>query len=126
MKKKEKILVVDDDHFNLDILSRYLGGAHFEVLQADDGDAALQKLTGAPDIAVIVLDLEMPRMHGLALMKEIKKTPALKDIPVIIQTVVDNRKWKTTPGLEDVCGYLVKPYDPELLVDLIRQVLGKP
>jgi CheY-like chemotaxis protein len=126
MPKKEKVLIVDDDHFNLDILSRYLGAANFEVLQADDGDAALQKLTGAPDIAVIVLDLEMPRLHGMALLKKIKIMPALKDIQVIVQTVVDNRKWKTTPGLEDIYGYLTKPYDPEILIDLIHKALQKP
>jgi CheY-like chemotaxis protein len=125
--KNGKVLVVDDDLFNLDILGRYLEAVDFGVLRADDGDVALKMLAGAQasDVIAIILDLEMPRMDGMALLKEIKKIPALKDIPVIIQTAVDNRKWKTTPGLENVFAYLMKPYDPEKLIALVQAALEK-
>lgn len=77
------ILVIEDDSQLRDALSRKLAKSNFTVSTASDGEEALRVLeTLTPDL--ILLDLIMPKKDGFAVLEAIKKTPALKNIPVII------------------------------------------
>src|SRR3990170_5001935 len=123
MTKKVKILVVDDEAFNLDIMSYHLEEAGFEVIQAEDGDVALQKLAAIPDIAVTILDRMMPRMDGVAVLDRVKKTPELENVLVIMQTAASDYEQIAMLSLEGASGYLTKPYDGEDLINLVHVVL---
>jgi len=123
MTKKVKILVVDDEAFNLDIMSYHLEEAGFEVIQAEDGDVALQKLAAIPDIAVTILDRRMPRMDGVAVLDRVKKTPELENVLVIMQTAASDYEQIAMLSLEGASGYLTKPYDGEDLINLVHVVL---
>jgi len=116
MTKKIKVLVVDDEEFNLDIMTDCLEEAGFEVIAADDGDVALQKLETVPDIKVIILDRMMPRMNGMELLEKISKIPILKDIPVIMQSGAASGEQILEGKEAGVYAYLPKPFDAALLV----------
>src|SRR3972149_4154697 len=123
MAGKVKILAVDDEDFNLDIIVHYLEEAGFEVIPAEDGDVALQKLASIPDVALVDLDRKMPRLDGIEVLREMKRTPGMEAIPVIIQTAVYEFEQKSVLNLEGAYGYLTKPYDGDVLVSLVRAAL---
>lgn len=123
MTRNVKILVVDDEIFNLDIMAYHLEEAGFAVIQAEDGETALQKLAAEADIAVVVLDRRMPRLDGLAVLERMKDNPSLKAIPVIMQTAAADFEQLSIISLEGTCGYLTKPYDGDALVSLVRTAL---
>src|SRR5258706_5653229 len=81
--RNKKILLVDDDGLILEIYHRKFSGAGFYVETAQDGLAAMKLLSGfKPDL--VVLDLMMPKLGGIDVLKYIRASLALKDIPVII------------------------------------------
>jgi CheY-like chemotaxis protein len=86
MNTKHKILIVDDEIFNLDIMMEYLEGAGYEVISAENGTIGLEKLEENQDIEVIVLDRMMPPMDGMGMLKKVKSDTRFRDIPVIMQT----------------------------------------
>lgn len=124
MKEKTiKILAVDDEIFNLDILETDLEDAGFEVVRAEDGVIALEKLESVPDIDVVVLDRMMPRMDGMEVLRHIKGEPKYRDIPVIMQTAAA-QSHQVEEGIQaGAYYYLAKPYDEQMLIGIIRAAL---
>jgi len=120
---KPKLLAVDDEEFNLDIMRRHLTKAGFDVILAEDGLAALEKLEENLDIDVIVLDRMMPRMDGMELLERVKSDPRFQDIPVVMQTAAA----MTEQVLQGVKGgvhyYLTKPYKSVLLVGMVKAAM---
>jgi PAS domain S-box-containing protein len=123
MTKKAKILAVDDEPLNLDIMTRYLEKEDFDVITAGDGDEALEKLKAHPDVDVILLDRMMPRMDGMEVLAQIKKTPELKDIPVIMQTAATSSTEAFEGSAAGVYYYLTKPYEEFVLIALVKSAL---
>ena len=120
---KPKILTVDDEAFNLDILGEYLSDADYEVIVATDGQEALEKLEAHPDIDVIVLDRMMPRMDGMTFMSHVKDNELYAAIPVIMQTAAASED-QIKQGIEaGVFYYLTKPYEETVLLSLVRSAL---
>lgn len=123
MSIKKKILVVDDEPFNLDILTEYLSEAGYEVISAEDGLVALKRLQEHPDVDLVVLDRMMPHMDGIEVLKTIKSDDKLKHIPVIMQTAAAQSK-QILEGIEaGVYYYLTKPYEDTLLLNIVRAAL---
>lgn len=123
MEKKVKILAVDDEEFNLDIISEYLADAGFEVICAIDGVQAMEKLKEHADIEVIVLDRMMPNMDGMAVLKALHEDKTFKDIPIIMQTAAASSK-RIQEGIDaGVYYYLAKPYNEALLLSIVRAAL---
>ena len=116
MTKKIKVLVVDDEEFNLDIMTDYLEDAGFTVVQANDGDVAMQKLADISDIDVIILDRMMPRMNGMEVLEKIGANPKLRCIPVIMQSGAASDEQIFEGKLAGVYAYLPKPFDAAMLV----------
>src|SRR5271165_3027859 len=86
MSNKPKVLAVEDEEFNLDVLQYHLSEAGYDVIAAQDGGIAVQKLEEVPDVDVIVLDRMMPKMDGIEFLKIIKADPRFRNIPVVMQT----------------------------------------
>jgi len=123
MDKKIKILAVDDEEFNLDIITEYLQEAGYEVIVAQDGVIALEKLKQHSDIDVIVLDRMMPNMDGMAVLKCLSESKMYEDIPIIMQTAAASSK-QIQEGIEaGVYYYLAKPYNEALLLSIVRAAL---
>lgn len=124
MTKKIKILVADDEAFNLDIIMEYLEAAGYEVVCADDGDTALEKLTQHADISLIVIDRMMPRMDGMKVVEKIMADPRLCKIPVIMQTAAAATSQVLDGMSAGVFSYLSKPYEEEELLGTIKEALN--
>ena len=120
---KTKLLAVDDEEFNLDIMRRHLTKAGFDVILAEDGLVALEKLDENPDTEVIVLDRMMPRMDGIEFLQKIKSDPRFQDIPVVMQTAAAMTEQVLQGIRAGVHYYLTKPYKSVLLVGMVKSAL---
>ncbi len=78
MRERVKILAVDDEEYNLEIIDYNLARAGYEVVPAEDGIAALQRLEENADIDLIVLDRMMPNLDGMEFLQRIKATHAFR------------------------------------------------
>jgi class 3 adenylate cyclase len=119
-----RILVVDDDWLNRDLLRAYLTSSGSEVLTAADGLAALELVLGpgAPlDLALI--DIQMPRMDGLELCRRLKAAPATRFVPVIIVTALDSEDEKLKAIESGADDFVTKPYNSTVLLTRVRSLL---
>jgi len=116
------ILVIDDDAIMRDITSRNLRREGYRVLLANDGPSGLA-IARTEKPAAIVLDILMPGMDGWAVLSALKKDPALRPIPVILASQLDEKEVGFALGAHD---YLIKPVDKERLVTAIRRHLDDP
>lgn len=116
-----KILVVDDEKNIVQLARLYLNKEGYEVESAFDGDDGLKKAkSGRPDL--IVLDVMMPEMDGLAMCKELRKT---SNVPVIFLTARDDDVDRIV-GLEiGADDYMTKPFNPRELVARVKAVLRR-
>lgn len=121
---KATILVVEDDPDIRELLSFALGKEGWTVVPAADGEEGLAKLPAAnPDL--VVLDIMLPGMDGLELLRRIKAEPGRKRLPVIM-TTAKGEDSDVVAGLElGAEDYVVKPYSPKVLVARIRAALRR-
>ena len=114
------ILVVDDDPNVVEILTETLKDRGFETESAYDGEEALEKVkTFRPDL--ILTDFEMPGMDGLELCGRIRSDEKLGEVPILLATAgsID------LSNLNMVNGFMVKPYQKEILFSFIQHLLGE-
>ncbi len=122
MHDPPRILVVDDNEANLDIAKMRLESQGYDVITAEDGEAALVRVAEmAPDL--LLLDIMMPKLDGIEVTRRLKADPALPFIPVILLTAKADSK-DVVAGL-DAGGddYLIKPFDHAALVARVRSML---
>lgn len=123
--KPRRVLVVDDEPVNLQIIGECLEEPEFALQPFANAEQAWQELQGAtalPDL--MILDRMMPGMDGIELLRRVKAEPRLRHIPVIIQTAAANAA-QVREGIEaGAYYYLTKPYTPELLLAIVRAVLA--
>jgi two-component system chemotaxis response regulator CheY len=121
------ILVVDDSPTMRGMVSHALNEAGFETREAENGKDALIKLTtmevGGTKPDVIVTDVNMPEMDGIELVREIRKLSAFKHVPVLVLTTDNTDEKKEVGRAAGATGWLVKPFDSELILKVIRKVL---
>ncbi len=114
-----RVLVIDDDPAARDIAGRILRGDGYQVLVAESGQRGLELARQArPDL--IVLDIMMPGLDGWQVLEELKRDPDLSGIPVIMQSMLDERQAGLDKGADD---YLTKPVDRRKLTEAIRCLL---
>jgi signal transduction histidine kinase/CheY-like chemotaxis protein len=115
-----RILVVEDDVRNVFALSKVLEPRGAKVEISRNGREALSMLDRRPDIDLVLMDLMMPEMDGLSAMREIRKNPALRRLPIIALTakaMPDDREQALAAGAND---YIAKPFEVDRLVSLCR------
>lgn len=113
---KAKILMVDDTPANLLALEAVLDGPDYELIRAHSGSGALEALHQYPDIALILLDVQMPVLDGFETARQIKSHPAFADIPIIFITAVYTADPFVLEGMRaGGVDYFTKPFDPEVL-----------
>ena len=123
MSQKAKILIVDDEPFNVDVLLQELEELEHELITASNGQEALDKIKSQqPDL--ILLDLMMPVLDGFAVLKEIKDDDALRDIPVIIVSAASDSKSIVKGIKQGADDYITKPIDAESLKSKLKDHLG--
>lgn len=117
-----KILVVEDDKNIIEIVEEYLLDAEYTVLTAEDGKEAKKIIDEIGDIDLYILDIMLPGMTGLELLKYIRQD---KDMPVIMLTALDDEFTQVLSfdGLAD--DYVTKPFSPKLLVKRVEAQLRR-
>ncbi|ABC22199.1 response regulator [Rhodospirillum rubrum] len=117
------ILSVDDSASIRQMVKLTLTGAGYTVVQAADGAEGLAR---ARDMAVdlVVTDLNMPVMNGLDLIRELRKLPTYKGVPIIFLTTESDAAMKQEAKVAGATGWITKPFQQEQLVTVVRKVLG--
>jgi CheY-like chemotaxis protein len=121
----KKVLVVDDDMRNIFALSTVLEEHDMVVVSADNGRDAIKILQSQPNIDIVLMDIMMPEMDGIDTMREIRKVPELKTLPIIAVTA------KAMKGDREKCieagawDYLSKPVDTEQMLAVLRAWLHR-
>jgi twitching motility two-component system response regulator PilH len=114
------ILIVDDSPTELKLMMVALNNKGYNVITATDGEEAFAKIAASrPDI--VLLDVVMPKKNGYQVCRQIKTTPATKDIRVVLVTSKNqesDRFWGLKQGAD---GYLTKPYRAEDLAELVSK-----
>lgn len=121
--RQGKILVVDDDIHVVQILDYKLKKAGYQVRGATSGRQALEICRQElPDI--ILLDIMMPEMNGWEVLSSLKADKATKDIPVFMLTAKAQRADLTKALSLGVDNYIIKPFAPQRVLELVDQCLG--
>jgi len=121
---KERILVVDDEEDILELVRYNLTREGYQVSGAASGEAALKKAR-SETFHLIVLDLMLPGIDGLAVAKQLKNQPATKAVPIIMLTAKGEEADIVT-GLElGADDYVTKPFSPRVLIARVRSVLRR-
>ena len=119
-----RVLIAEDEPHIVESLSFVLEREGFAVRTALDGEAALRELrSSAPDL--LILDLMLPRMNGLEVLKAAKGDPALKTIPVIVLTAkgqAQDRRMVDEIGAE---GFMTKPSSNREIVERVRELAAR-
>lgn len=119
------ILVVDDSPVILRMLSLTLRRAGYTVLTAPNGEEALAWLSQHALDAMIV-DLAMPGMDGLTLLRHVRANPVYQDLPIIMLTASGQEQDHRTARTEGANGFLTKPTSSSELLNTVEQVLTLP
>ncbi|HXV78936.1 MAG TPA: response regulator [Candidatus Binatia bacterium] len=117
-----KILIVDDEPFNLDLLEQELEDQGYVIERANDGAEALEKIPSfEPD--VILLDYMMPRMNGLEVLRHLRQDEKHKSIPVILLTAKATKEDKVRGLDAGADDYVIKPFDAVELLARVRAMM---
>src|SRR5690348_12075335 len=121
---RAKILVVDDEPFNVDYLEQELDDLGYDTISADDGARALERVAAdRPDL--VLLDIMMPVMDGFAVLERLKADPLTRDLPVVIISAVNDLASIVRGIRGGADDYLPKPFEPVLLQARIRTGLER-
>lgn len=117
------ILAVDDSTSLRQMVCFTLKSAGHEVVEAADGQEGLDKAR-AMKADLVLSDINMPRMDGLAMIKQLRTLPAYKYTPILVLTTEATTQKKQEGKAAGATGWLVKPFNPEQLLSTIKRVLG--
>ena len=116
------ILAVDDSPSMRKMVSFTLSSAGFKVVEAVDGVDALEKAQ-AESIDLVLADQNMPRLDGIGLTRKLREDPKFKGTPILILTTEASDLMKQAGRAAGATGWLVKPFDPNRLIEVIQKVL---
>jgi two-component system, chemotaxis family, chemotaxis protein CheY len=117
----KRILTIDDSKTMRDMLLLTLTDAGFEVLQGVDGEDGLAVL-GDQKVDVIITDINMPKMDGYEVIRQLRQNPRHKTTPILVLTTESDGDKRNVARNAGATGWMVKPFDPEGLIAIINKV----
>lgn len=117
------IMTVDDSASIRQMVAFTLKQAGYGVLEAVDGQDAVNKLNDA-DLHMLITDLNMPNMDGIDLIKYIRSKPEFKFMPIIMLTTESQASKKQEGKAAGATGWIVKPFQPDQLINVVKKVIG--
>ncbi|MCR4303510.1 MAG: response regulator [Gallionella sp.] len=117
------ILAVDDSTSIRQMVAFTLKSAGYTVIEAVDGQDGLDKAR-AQTADLILTDQNMPRMDGLTLIKTLRALPQFASTPILMLTTESSDDMKVQGKSAGATGWIVKPFDPHKLLEVIKKVLG--
>ena len=118
-----KILVVEDSTSMRGLITVTLEQAGYQVLQAADGEAgyALAQRQAAD---LVITDVNMPRMDGMTLLKQLRRLPAYRHTPILVLTTEMSEEKRQIARQSGASGWLVKPFKPQALLSVLQRFVG--
>jgi two-component system chemotaxis response regulator CheY len=120
---KKRVLTVDDSRTMREMVAFTLKGAGYEVVEANDGQHALNVL-GTSKVDLVIADLNMPVMDGLTLIRKLRATAQYRTTPILMLTTEADDKKKAEGRAAGATGWIVKPFDPGKLISVVQKVCG--
>lgn len=121
-----RILVVDDEPHIGRIIQMKLEQGPFTVALAEDGEAAIEAIERDPEIALVVLDLMMPKLSGLDVLARLRARESTRTLPTIILTAAGEEDQQRNAMRLGATEFLTKPFSPKKLYTMVAQLLGVP
>ena len=118
------ILTVDDSASVRMAMRIALTGAGYKVTEASDGSEGVAKASGTR-FDMIITDLNMPRMDGLTMIRELRKMPSQSGIPIIFVTTESDESLEAQAKAAGATGWLIKPFQPDQIIRIVQKVLGR-
>src|SRR5579883_2238063 len=118
----KRIMTIDDSPSLRQMVAMILEEAGYEVVEAGDGQEALQRL-GGREFHLFVTDLNMPHMDGLELTRRLRALPEYKFVPILLLTTESQAERKAQAKAAGATGWIVKPFQPQDLLAVVRRVL---
>lgn len=119
------IMSVDDSASVREVVKFTLQNTGYEVIQAVDGQDALNKLSGRT-VHLFLTDLNMPNIDGIQLIRRLRAMPEYKFVPIVLVTTESQAQKKEEARQAGATGWIVKPFGPEQLLAVVNKVLRKP
>lgn len=117
------VMLVDDSATILLSISSILGKAGYTVEKASNAEAALHKFKAGTRIDLLLTDLNMPGMNGIELIREVRKMPAYKFMPILFLTTESQQARKMEAKAAGASGWIVKPATADELLNTIKLVI---
>jgi two-component system chemotaxis response regulator CheY len=117
------VLAVDDSASIRQMVAFTLKSAGYQVLEAVDGEDGLSKAKGN-GVNLVLTDQNMPKMDGLTLVRNLRGMPQYKTVPILMLTTESGDTMKAQGKAAGATGWLVKPFDPAKLVEVVKKVIG--
>jgi len=117
------VLTVDDSASIRQMVAFTLKSAGYEVVEAVDGEDGLNKAK-SKSANLILTDQNMPKMDGLTLIKSLRGLPQYRSVPILMLTTESSDAMKAAGKAAGATGWLVKPFDPQKLLEVVKKVIG--
>ncbi len=119
----QSILAVDDSASIRKLVTYVLEGAGFNVVLAEDGVEALDYARDN-DVDLVLTDINMPNLDGIGLIEQLRELPSYKYVPLLVLTTESGNDMKMRGKQAGATGWIVKPFDPQQLIAVIKKVLN--
>lgn len=119
----KSVLSVDDSASIRQMVAFTLKSAGYEVIEAVDGQDGLAKAK-SKTVDLVLTDQNMPKMDGLTLIKTLRGLPQYKATPILMLTTESSDAMKAQGKAAGATGWLVKPFDPQKLLEVVKKVIG--
>ena len=116
------IMIVDDSASVRQVVGLTLRGAGYTVIEGSNGKDALSKLTGAK-VHLIISDVNMPEMDGIAFLKAVKAAPAYRFTPILMLTTESGDEKKREGQAAGAKAWMVKPFKPDVLLAAVQKLI---
>jgi two-component system chemotaxis response regulator CheY len=117
------ILAVDDSGSLRQMVAFSLKAAGYQVIEAVDGQDGLEKAKNQV-VDLVLTDQNMPRMDGLTLIKSLRALSTYQRVPILMLTTESSDDMKAKGRAAGANGWLVKPFDPQKLTEVVKKVIG--
>ncbi len=116
------ILAVDDSATMREMVAFVLESAGYRVVEAEDGARGLERAT-ATQFDLVITDQNMPNMDGITLVRSLRELRDYRGVPILLLTTESSDAMKAQGRAAGATGWLVKPFDPATLLEVVRKVL---
>jgi len=122
----KKVIVVDDSRTVRQQVAMALTQAGYEVIEATDGVDGAEKIQSTSDVAMVICDVNMPRMNGIDMLTLVKKEPKNAGLVILMLTTEGQPGPIARAKQAGAKGWIVKPFETEMLLSAVRKLVGAP